>query len=92
MRCTALRRRKGRRDQQHAHERLQPSRTIEIEGHPAPDPNNLPSVDFRVQTHEYFSVMRIPILRGRDFTDADREDTAPVVIISRIDGAEVLAE
>ena len=58
------------------------SHQIEIEGHPAPDPNNLPSVDFRVQTDKYFSVMRIPVLRGRDFTDFDREDTAQVVIIS----------
>jgi len=46
------------------------------------DPHNLPSVDFRVETDRYFPVMRIPLLRGRDFTSADREDTAQVAIIS----------
>ncbi|HYT74069.1 MAG TPA: FtsX-like permease family protein, partial [Vicinamibacterales bacterium] len=59
------------------------ARAIEIDGHPAPDPKNLPSVDFRTQTPEYFSALRIPIERGRDFTAADREDAAPVVIVSQ---------
>ncbi|PYR74895.1 MAG: hypothetical protein DMF86_17045 [Acidobacteria bacterium] len=58
------------------------SRTIEIDGHPAPDPRQLPSVDFRTATPEYFSLLRIPIQRGRAFTDADRQDGAPVVIVS----------
>jgi putative ABC transport system permease protein len=59
------------------------SRTIEIEGHPPADPKNLPSVDFRTNSVEYFQALRIPILRGRDFTIGDREDTQPVVIISQ---------
>ena len=58
------------------------SRAIEIEGHPAADPNNLPVVDFRTATTEYFSTLRIPIFRGRDFAIADREDTQQVVIVS----------
>jgi putative ABC transport system permease protein len=58
------------------------SRAIEIEGHPAADANHLPVVDFRTATSEYFSTLRIPIRRGRDFTVADRENTQPVVIIS----------
>ena len=52
------------------------SRTIEVEGQPAPNPSELPSVDFRTATAEYFSTLRIPILRGRGFTSADR-DGAP---------------
>lgn len=32
-------------------------------------------------TPEYFSTMRIPLLQGRYFTDQDRLDTQPVVII-----------
>jgi putative ABC transport system permease protein len=59
------------------------SRTIEIEGHPPADPKNPPSVDFRTSAVEYFQALRIPILRGRDFTIGDREDTQPVVIISQ---------
>jgi len=58
------------------------SRTIEIEGHPAPNSSSPPSVDFRNPSAEYFSTLRIPILRGRNFTSADREDAAPVAIIS----------
>ena len=33
-------------------------------------------------TPAYFAAMRIPMVRGRAFTSADREDTAPVGIIS----------
>ena len=58
------------------------SRAIEIDGHPPADPNNLPSVDFRTITSDYFSTLRIPIVRGRPFSAADREDTQPVVIVS----------
>ena len=58
------------------------TRTIEIDGHPAPDPKNLPSVDNRVVTPSFLDVMRIPLLRGRGFTEADREDGAPVAIVS----------
>jgi putative ABC transport system permease protein len=58
------------------------TRTIEIDGHPAPDPKNLPSVDNRVVTPGFLDVMRIPLLRGRGFTEADREDGAPVAIVS----------
>jgi putative ABC transport system permease protein len=58
------------------------SRAIEIEGQPAADPQNLPSVDFRAATLDYFATLRIPVLRGRNFTRGDREDTDPVAIVS----------
>jgi len=58
------------------------SRPIEVEGQPAPDPRNLPTVDNRVATPDYFTVMGIPIVRGRAFTSADREGSLPVAIIS----------
>ena len=58
------------------------SRAIEIEGQPVPDSNHLPSVDFRAATPAYLSTIGIPILRGRNFTTADREDGQPVVIVS----------
>ncbi len=57
-------------------------RAIEIDGHPWPDPKNPPAVDNRLATADYFTVMRIPILRGRAFTSADREGSTPVVIVS----------
>jgi putative ABC transport system permease protein len=58
------------------------SRAIEIDGHPPADPKNVPTVDFRTITSDYFSTLRIPIVRGRTFTAADRDDTQPVVIVS----------
>ncbi|HET7618771.1 MAG TPA: ABC transporter permease [Vicinamibacterales bacterium] len=58
------------------------SRVIEIDGHPAPDPNNPPAVEYRLVTPALFGVLRIPIVRGRAFGAADREDGAPVAIVS----------
>ncbi len=58
------------------------SRTIEVDGHPPADPKDPPSVDNRVVTPDYFSVMRIPVQHGRAFTDGDRDGSAPVAIVS----------
>jgi putative ABC transport system permease protein len=57
-------------------------RAIEIEGQPNPDPANPPQVDYRVATPDAFAVLGIPILRGRGFTDADREGGQPVAIVT----------
>ncbi len=59
-------------------------RAIEIDGHPAADPNNLPVVNTRVVTPDYFNMMRIPVQRGRAFTVSDRETNAPVAIVSDV--------
>jgi putative ABC transport system permease protein len=58
------------------------SRAIEIEGRPNPDPANPPLVDFRATTPAYFETMRIPIRRGRAFTQADRAGTENVAIVT----------
>lgn len=42
----------------------------------------LPSADFRVVTPDYFRSLRIPLSRGRVFSDADRSDTPYVVVIN----------
>jgi len=39
--------------------------------------------DYRRITPEYLSVMRIPMVSGRVFTDADGEKTTPVAIVSK---------
>ena len=41
-----------------------------------------PDADLRVITPGYFGTMGIRLLRGRDFTPDDRDETTPVVIIS----------
>src|SRR5256712_5953655 len=45
-------------------------------------PQELPQADFSLSGPGYFSTMGIPLVRGRDFTDADRHGSDPVVIIS----------
>ena len=53
-----------------------------IEGRPAPNPSGREDPQpTRVVTPEYFRTMEVPLRRGRAFTDADRADTPPVVII-----------
>jgi putative ABC transport system permease protein len=51
-----------------------------IEGRSS-DPSLVPSVERYSVTPDYFRVMRIPLLRGRGFTDADRADAMPVMVI-----------
>jgi putative ABC transport system permease protein len=58
-------------------------RAIEIDGRPNPDPANPPRVDYRVSTPDVFDVLQLPILQGRGFTQADREDTQPVAVVSQ---------
>lgn len=57
-------------------------RAMEIEGRPNPDPLNPPTVDYRAATPAFFDALRIPIGRGRSFTDADRVDGLPVAIVT----------
>ncbi len=59
------------------------SRTIFREGEQT-DPNNRGTlVGLDDVMPGYFSALRIPALSGRDFTDFDRENTKPVVIINK---------
>jgi putative ABC transport system permease protein len=53
-----------------------------VQGKPRPRPGEEPQADFRVATSGYFRAMRIPLLRGRDFTDYDGPNSTPVVIIN----------
>ncbi len=57
-------------------------RQIEIEGRPNPDPANPPSVDYRVATPAIFETLGIPMRSGRSFTEADREGTQLVAVVS----------
>jgi putative ABC transport system permease protein len=58
-------------------------RSIEVEGRPNPDRNNLPASDFRAMTPDLFSALQLPLLRGRGFVDTDREDTQAVAIVNQ---------
>jgi putative ABC transport system permease protein len=51
-----------------------------VEGRPQPDAASMPQARFHLVTPEYFKTMRIPLLKGRDFTDRD-DLGAPLVAV-----------
>ena len=53
-----------------------------IEGRPETDIQNRPGGGWRSVSANYFSVFRIPILRGRSFTERDDAGATPVVLIN----------
>jgi putative ABC transport system permease protein len=55
---------------------------FDVEGRPVESPAQAPSAAFRVVFPGYFHTMRIPILRGRDFTAHDDAKSAPAVIVN----------
>ena len=52
-----------------------------IEGY-EPAKNESTAADWQIATPGYFEVMRIPLVEGRTFTEADRSDSEPVVIVN----------
>jgi putative ABC transport system permease protein len=53
-----------------------------VEGKPAPDPAQLPQARFHLVTPDYFKTLKIPLLKGRDFTDRDDLQTPLVSVVS----------
>jgi putative ABC transport system permease protein len=53
-----------------------------IKGRPEPLPGQSPHADIRAINHDYFRAMRIPLLKGRYFTEADVREDAKVLLIS----------
>jgi putative ABC transport system permease protein len=58
------------------------TRGLTIEGRPEPRPGEEPNAVYRVITPGYFHAMRLPLLRGRDFTGDDDTRAPGVVIIN----------
>lgn len=52
-----------------------------VEGTPQPNKGEEPLTEYNIITPEYFATMGIQLVRGRNFTDADREKSEKVVII-----------
>jgi putative ABC transport system permease protein len=53
------------------------------DGTPPPATADRQEVDFRVVAGDYFRALGVPVIRGRGFDDADREDAARVVVVNR---------
>jgi putative ABC transport system permease protein len=58
-----------------------PSANIRVEGRAFP-PGEAPDVVWKPVTPEYFRTVGARIIRGRGFTDADRDGAAPVAIVN----------
>ena len=56
---------------------------IEVAGVTPPDPERGWAADWNVVTPGYFETLRIPIVRGREFTDVDRAGAADVAIVNQ---------
>jgi putative ABC transport system permease protein len=56
--------------------------SYEVVGQPAPPRGQEPVADVRVVANDYFEAMRIPLLRGRLFDEADPNDARNRVIIN----------
>jgi predicted permease len=55
-----------------------------IEGRSAEDLKDLPTTGCSVVTPGYFASLGIPVLRGRDLEDRDREDSTRVAVINEV--------
>jgi putative ABC transport system permease protein len=54
-----------------------------VVGRPPVSPDQSPGADWRRVNENYFSALRIPLLRGRNFTAQEVRKTEPVVIVSQ---------
>ena len=55
---------------------------VAVEGHPVVEMAHQPEVSVRLLSPQFMRTMGIPVLRGREFTDADTGTSAPVVLVS----------
>ncbi len=60
-----------------------------IEGRPSANPEAAPSADRFVVTPDYFATLHIPLVRGRQLDERDRQDREAVVAINRTAAEEL---
>jgi predicted permease len=64
---------------------------IHLLGTPDASMNDRPSAVIRVVTPGYFQTLRVPVLRGREFTEADDANPAPGFVVNEAFAKKVLA-
>ena len=62
---------------------LRSATTFHVAGRPTPKPGQEPVTAVSIVTPDYFSSMKIHLVRGRILTTRDRADSGPVVVISQ---------
>lgn len=60
-----------------------PNRGMRIEGDPEAPPDRQPSADFQLITPDFFRAAGMTMVAGRAFTDADRANTPPVLVVNQ---------
>jgi len=60
-----------------------PSFIFWAEGHPLPAPHDAPIASYRVVSPGYFATMGIPLLTGREFSDADLKASLQAGVINK---------
>lgn len=50
--------------------------------HPPASPTEIPAAQYRIISADYFHTMKIPVLKGREFTEWDRASTPGVAVVS----------
>jgi predicted permease len=60
-----------------------PGFQFSVEGYAKADGEEDPRARFRTVSPGFFGALGVPIIAGRDFTEADRRDAEPVVIVSQ---------
>jgi predicted permease len=58
------------------------SRRFTIENRAPASPNERLTASYRAVSPDFFSALLIPVLKGRVFTDSDRDQTPPVIVIN----------
>jgi putative ABC transport system permease protein len=60
------------------------NRGFGLEGKPDPRPDENVTVDYQVTSPNYFTAMGVPLIRGRAFTEQDKEGQLRVAIINEV--------
>lgn len=56
--------------------------TFIIDGRPPARPDDKPMAEYRAISADYFNVMRVPLRRGRTFSERDDAEAPPVIIVN----------